>query len=262
MSRLRRPNGIELDFEDSGDGPAVFLTHGYSATGEMWRPQRTSLDDRYRIVTWDMRGHGRSTSPDDPSLYSHALCVGDMAAILDDLEIERAVIGGLSLGGFLSLDFYRQHPERVTALVICDTGPGYKSPEARAQWNQSAQRRASDFEERGLAALTRSREVQEAASRHRSAQGLAHAARGMLAQFDDAVILSLPAIAVPSLVVVGDRDQPFLAPSTYMVAKIPGARLAMIPDAGHASNLDQPEIFNAHLGGFLDQVTGSPRAAG
>ena len=96
--------------------------------------------------------------------------------------------------------------------------------------------------------------MREAMGLHRSARGLAHAARGMLAQQDAAVIDSLPSIRVPTLVVVGDRDQPFLAPCEYMAKKIPGARLEVIPDAGHSSNLDQPEIFNRVLGSFLQSL--------
>jgi pimeloyl-ACP methyl ester carboxylesterase len=89
---------------------------------------------------------------------------------------------------------------------------------------------------------------------HRSAQGLAHAARGMLAQRDAAVIDSLPGIRVPTLIIVGDQDTPFIAPCEYMAKKIPGARLEVIAGAGHASNLDQPEAFNRVLLAFLDSL--------
>jgi len=103
----------------------------------------------------------------------------------------------------------------------------------------------------------RSREMQEAMGHHRSAQGLAHAARGMLAQKDSRVIDGLPAIAVPTIVIVGDRDEPFVAPCEYMAKKIPGARLEVIAHAGHSSNLDQPAAFNRVLRDFLESL---PRA--
>jgi pimeloyl-ACP methyl ester carboxylesterase len=89
---------------------------------------------------------------------------------------------------------------------------------------------------------------------HRSAQGLAHAARGMLAQQDSQVIDRLGSIRVPTLVIVGDQDQPFVAPSEYMAKKIAGARLAVIPGAGHSSNLDQPDAFNRIFVEFLDAL--------
>src|SRR5262249_4378260 len=168
------------------------------------------------------------------------------------LAIERAVIGGLSLGGYVSLAFYLAHPEMVRALVICDSGPGYRNAEARAAWNQRAGERAAELERRGLDALAgRSREMREAMGEHRSAQGLAHAARGMLAQDGSRVIDGLGSIRVPTLVVVGDQDQPFLAPCEYMAKKIPGARLEVIAGAGHSSNLDQPDAFNRVLRDFL-----------
>ena len=151
----------------------------------------------------------------------------------------------------------------VRALVICDSGPGYRNDEARAGWNKRAHERAADLEVRGLAALTSaSREMQEAMRRHRSAQGLAHAARGMLAQEGSGIIDSLPTIRVPTLVIVGDRDTPFIAPCEYMAKKIPGARIEVIVDAGHSSNLDQPEAFNRVLPRVprLAAVSGPPAA--
>ena len=248
-------NGIEIDYEDEGRGPAVLLSHGYSATGRMWAPQRPALEPRYRLITWDMRGHGQTESPADPAQYSEALTVADMRGLLAHLGIDRAVIGGLSLGGYMSLGFYRRHPEMVRALVICDSGPGYRNAEARRAWNERAQERARDLEQRGLDALTgSSREMREAMRHHRSAQGLAHAARGMLAQEDAAIIDSLPSIRVPTLVILGDRDTAFIAPCEYMAKKIPGARLEVIPGAGHSSNLDQPAIFNRVLAEFLGNL--------
>jgi pimeloyl-ACP methyl ester carboxylesterase len=250
-------NGITIDYDAAGRGPAVLLTHGYSATGKMWDPQRPALAPRYRLVTWDMRGHGQTIASDDPQQYSAAMTVGDMRALLGHLGIARAVIGGLSLGGYMSLAFYRRHPDMVRALVICDSGPGYRNADARAAWNLRAHERAAEIEARGVGVLGgRSREAREAATRHRSAQGLAHAARGMLTQEDATVIDSLPAIQVPTLIVVGDRDGDFIAPCEYMAKKIPSARLEVISDAGHASNLDQPEAFNRVLVDFLD---GLPR---
>ncbi len=245
-------NGIEIDYEVSGGGPAVLLSHGYSATRRMWDAQHRVLGARYRAISWSMRGHGETESPADPARYSAALTVGDMRALLGHLGVERAVIGGLSLGGYVSLAFYLEHPEMVRALVICDSGPGYRSAEAREAWNARARERAAALETRGLDALGKSREVREAVALHRSAQGLAHAARGMLAQEGSRVIDGLASIRVPTLIIVGDRDQPFLAPCEYMAKKIPAARLEVIRDAGHSSNLDQPEAFNRVLLDFLD----------
>jgi pimeloyl-ACP methyl ester carboxylesterase len=245
-------NGIEIEYQDGGQGSPVLLGHGYSATGRMWDGQRAALGNSYRVISWDMRGHGQTESPSDPAQYSAALTVADMRALLGHCGVERAVVGGLSLGGYVSLAFYLAHPEMVRALVICDSGPGYRNAQARAAWNTRAYERADELDRTGLAALAgRSREMREAMGHHRSAQGLAHAARGMLAQESSAVIDGLATIQVPTLIIVGDQDQPFLAPSEYMAKKIPGARLEVIAGAGHSSNLDQPAAFNRVLLDFL-----------
>jgi pimeloyl-ACP methyl ester carboxylesterase len=242
-------HGVEIYYEDHGRGPAILLSHGYGATCRMWDGQVAALADRYRILAWDMRGHGQSGDPADPAAYSHALTVADMAAVLDACGVERAVVGGLSLGGVMSLGFRLAHPGRVRALMLFDTGPGFRNPEARAAWNARAFARAAELETNGLAALRGSDETRLGS--HRSARGLAGAARGMLAQEDARLIDSLPTIAVPTLVLVGSDDTHFLGAADYMAAKIPGARKVVIPNAGHASNLDQPEAFNAAVREFL-----------
>lgn len=242
-------DGVNIYYEDHGTGPAVLLSHGYSATTRMWAGQVEALKDRYRVITWDMRGHGQSDSPDDPKAYSEAATVDDIAGILNHLGIDKAVIGGLSLGGYMSLAFNLAHPSMVRALMLFDTGPGYKNPVGREGWNVTAMKRAETFEAKGLDALGGSAEVR--VSQHRSAQGLAHAARGMLAQFDSRIIESLEHISVPTLVLVGEKDQPFLGATDYMANKIPGCTKVMIPEAGHAANLDQPAAFNAAVEAFL-----------
>jgi pimeloyl-ACP methyl ester carboxylesterase len=248
-------NGIEIDYQVTGGGRPVILSHGYGATRHMWDGQHAALGDRYQLITWDMRGHGQTVTPDDPAQYSTELTVADTRALLQALGVSRVVVGGLSLGGYMSLAFYLTHPEMVEALVICDSGPGYRNAEARAAWNERAHQRAANLEARGLDAFAgRSREVREALAHHRSAQGLAHAARGMLAQADSRVIDGLASIRVPTLIVVGDRDEPFLAPCQYMAKKIPGARLEMIAGAGHSSNLDEPAAFDRILLDFLDSL--------
>ena len=242
--------GVRIWYEEHGSGPPVLLSHGYSATSRMWAGQVAAFAPRYRVLTWDMRGHGESDSPDDAARYSEAATVDDMATVLDQCGVERAVVGGLSLGGYMSLAFYLTYPERVRALMLFDTGPGYRNAEARAGWNRIAERRATALEENGLDALrTGGDEVR--VSMHHSAAGLAHAARGMLAQSDSRVIEALPAIAVPTLVLVGERDEPFLAATDMMAAKIPHATKVVVPDAGHASNIMNPVAFNAAVEAFL-----------
>lgn len=245
--------GVPIHYEVHGSGPALLLSHGYGATCRMWDGQVAAFADRYRVILWDMRGHGRSGDPADPALYSQELTIGDMAAVLDACGEEGpAVVGGLSLGGVMSLAFHHKHPEHVRALVLCDTGPGFRNPEARAQWNERALKRAADLDARGIGDPVGGAETR--LGKHRSAHGLAGAARGMLTQEDSRLIDSLPQIAVPTLVLVGSEDRHFLAAADYMAGKIAGAQKAVIPGAGHASNLDQPDAFNRAVGEFLAGV--------
>ena len=243
-------DGVKIHYEVAGDGPALILTHGYSATGEMWAGQIAPLARHFTVITWDMRGHGRSDYPQDQAAYSEEATVEDMAALLDAVGAKDAIVGGLSLGGYMSLAFNATHPERTRALLIIDTGPGYKNDQARDGWNANAIKRAERLEAEGFGDLAKaSPEVRQA--RHRDATGLARAARGMLTQKNARVIESLPTVAVPAVVIVGADDAPFLAASDYMAAKIPGAKKVVIENAGHSANLDQPEAFNAALMAFL-----------
>jgi pimeloyl-ACP methyl ester carboxylesterase len=152
----------------------------------------------------------------------------------------------------MSLAFTASHPERVRALMLFDTGPGFKKDEARAKWNETARQRADNLAAKGLAALNSSDEVK--LTRHRDASGLARAARGMLAQENDRVIQSLDKVAVPTLVLVGANDTNFLAATDYMAAKIKQAIKVVVADAGHAANLHQPALFNRAVEAFLARL--------
>ena len=244
---------VKIHYEVHGDGPPLILTHGYSSTSAMWREQIDPLSKHHKLILWDMRGHGQSDYPEDPLAYSEALTVADIAALLDAVGAKRAIVGGLSLGGYMSLAFYRAHPERVRALLIIDTGPGFKKDSAREAWNRRALDTGERLEREGLNML-KSGSRERSTVQHRDARGLALAARGMLTQRDARVIELLPEIKVPSLIVVGADDTPFLAASDYMAAKIPGARKVVIPQAGHAVNIDQPQAFIEAVEPFLESL--------
>jgi pimeloyl-ACP methyl ester carboxylesterase len=221
----------------------------------MWKPNLAALARDRQVITWDIRGHGRSAAPADRSLYSEEASIADMAAVLDACGVRRAAVGGLSLGGYLSLAFHLVHPASVSALLLFDTGPGFKQDRARERWNAYAEARADALERDGLAALSTGAEVK--AGPH-DPIGLALAARGILTQRDSRVLESLPAIRVPTLIVVGEHDEPFLAATDYMAAKIPGAVKVVLRDAGHAANIDQPNAFGAVVSDFLERVDGNP----
>lgn len=253
MPVLERPAG-NIRYQVTGsDGPALLLSHGFGATSAMFAGNVTALAATHRVVTWDLRGHGGSDSPADPASYTGANALADMAALLADFGLERAVLGGHSLGGYLSLQFTVRFPEQVSGLVLIDTGPGFRNDAARDGWNGQAHRTAARLAERGLAGLGGSPELHD--GEHRDATGLINAARYTLTQQDAVVIDRLPQIAVPTLVIVGADDKPVLGAADYMAAKIPGARKVVIPEAGHAPNVSQPDIFNSEVSSFLRELS-------
>jgi pimeloyl-ACP methyl ester carboxylesterase len=241
--------GVHVHHEIVGSGPAVLFTHGFASSSHMFAATVADLSTDHTTITWDIRGHGKSDSPADPAEYSVDVSRSDMAGILDAAGARRAVLVGHSLGGYLSLEFTFANPDRVKGLVLVDTGPGYRKDDARAAWNQMAERYAADLEARGLDGMPPSAELD--AGVHRSAEGLALAARGILRQGDGHVLESLPTIAAPTLVVVGENDEPFQAASHYMADKIPDAELLVIDGAGHAPPVTHPNEFNAALRSFL-----------
>ena len=246
-------DGVRVYFEDHGSGPGVLLTHGFNQSSTMWQDQVEVISANYRVMTWDMRGHGRSDYPNDLAAYSQDQSVADMVAIMDACGLAAAVIGGHSLGGCTSLAFHLAHPQRTAALMLFDTGPGFKEDEARAAWNTRANARADQLDAQGLEALGNSPGARLAG--HRNATGLARAARGMLAQFDDSLIQSLPNIAVPTMVLVGDGDESFHAGTCYMAKNIPNVQNVVIKNSNHVANEDQPVAFNNAVLGFLGELS-------
>ena len=216
-------DGLKIYYEQRGSGSAVLLSHGFRASSAMWQNQMEALSDRYRVIAWDMRGHGRSDSPDDAGAYSFESAVADMAAVLRECGAHRAAIGGLSLGGLLSLAFHAAYPEKTAALLLFDTGPG--------------QRRA-----------------RTAASIDGWPPGFAHTRRKILDGANDRIVTLLDSIEVPTLILCGELDQRFLAASDLLAEHIPGAEKVILQGAGHVSNLDQPEIFNSAVRSFLDRL--------
>ena len=210
----------------------------------MWQPNIAALAAARPVITWDLRGHGSSDAPDDLARYSRPRPAWrTWPRCSTRAGSARVVAGGLSLGGFLSLEFWLAHPDRVAGLVLCDTGPGYRRDEARQQWND----RAWPGPTRSSAGARGARH----SPRGPGPRGLALAARGMLTQRDARVIDALPAITVPALVLVGADGTPITSarPTTWP-ARSP-APLRPCSDAGHAANIDQPDAFNAAVLAFL-----------
>ena len=252
MTLLKRDD-TDLYYETTGTGSPVLLTHGFAATSSMWRAQVDALEEQHELIRWDLRGHGQTITPAESALYSVEDTVADMAALLDELGHERAVLGGHSLGGYLSLAFALHHPERVRALVLIGTGPGYKKDAPRDEWNKMVSGLGERLDKRGLGVLEKMSAEMDPRE-HGSATSLGLAAKGILVQRDRKIIDSLPDVRVPTLVIVGAKDRGFIGASDYMTQKIPDAELITIPNAGHAVNAHQPQLFNAALAKFLSRI--------
>jgi pimeloyl-ACP methyl ester carboxylesterase len=245
-------SGLRLRYDVQGEGPAILLSHGFAATSSMFAANLDVLSAKHTVVTWDLRGHGDSDYPSEPAAYTVALCVADMTALLDQVGAARAIVAGHSLGGYLSLEFQLAHPERTDALVLVDTGPGYRSDTRRTGWNEMAERYACRLELDGLAAILDGEELR--ADAHRDATGLVLAARNLLVQHGSHVVESLGSISVPTLVVVGEHDGAFLAGARYMTDKIPTATLEVVDGARHAPNVTHAARFNELVMTFLGRV--------
>lgn len=254
---------METHYIDRGDpkGLPVVLIHGFPFSHEMWEPQVAALKARYRVIAYDVRGHGKSSVGD--GLYTLEYFVDDLLGLLDRLKVGKAVLCGLSMGGYIALRALERAPERVRALILCDT-------RSEADGNQGKVLRAGAMKavaENGvpafaegfatplfapatLAAARPCVEKVKALIRANSPLGIRGTLLALAARTDATAFL--PSIKVPTLILVGEKD--VLTPpalSEAMHKAIPGSRLRALPEAGHLSNLENPAAFNAALLEFL-----------
>ena len=257
MPKINR-DGVNIYYEVHGSGPPLLLTHGYSSTSGMWQGQIEALSKHHKLVLWDMRGHGQSDYPDDPAAYSEALTVADMAALLDEVGAGKAIVGGLSLGGYMSLAFYRSHPDRVRALLIIDTGPGFKKDDAREAWNKRAHDTGDRFEREGLEVLkSASRERSSVTHRDASGTGAGRARHADPARRPRDRIAARHQGAVAGR----GRRRRHAVPGGLRLhggRRFPARGKSSFPAAGHAVNIDQPQAFIDAVLPFLDGLDSKP----
>lgn len=255
-----------VEYLDSGGaGTPVLLVHAFPLRAQMWEPQIESLGDRWRFIAPDLRGFGGSDGPEDASSYSMDSLADDLKAVLGELGIDRVVLAGLSLGGYVAFAFLRKYRSAVSALVLADTRAEADAPEGvEKRTNQQGIVR-----EQGPGALTdglvgallgeptREKKPDVVANvrtlMENSPAGYIGALEAMKTRPDSTGDLS--SIDVPTLIVVGENDT--LTPpelSRKMHEHIGGSRLVVIPEAGHLSNLEAPEAFNGALAEFLGSL--------
>jgi 3-oxoadipate enol-lactonase len=256
-------NNIKIAYDDVGSGPPIVLVHGYPFNRTMWNEQVAALSDNYRVIRLDLRGHGESESSEGPSTMN--LMANDIASLLDQLGVSRAVIGGLSMGGYVTLAFYQLFPSRVDKLVLADTRAQADTEENKKVRAEQAQKILAEgmagivdtMLPKMLAPETVSKRP-EVVKRVRDMmlqtkpEGAAAALLGMAQREDQTARLA--DIRVPTLILVGREDAITpVADSEKMHGAIAGSQLNIIENAGHVSNIEQPERFNRALSDFLDK---------
>ena len=255
-----RVDGGELEYAVSGDGPALLLLHAFPLGLFMWEAQAEALA-AHRVIRFDARGFGGS-DPGQGALTMEGIA-DDGALLLDQLGVAKAVVGGCSMGGYAALAFVRRHPQRLAGLFLQDTRAGADTEEAKTGratlaakvLAEGASAAVSAFLPKLLGETTwRERKALVDALQARilatSPQAIAAALHGLAARPDSRPTLA--EVRVPTLVLVGAED--VLTPpaeSEAMVAAIPGARLEVVPRAGHLANLERPDAVNAALSAFL-----------
>ena len=217
----------------TGAGQLVVLTHGGADTADTWEHQVPALAERARVVTWDLLGHGRSAAPDDPEAYTHARAIEHLDALVGD---EHAVLVGHSFGGQLSIAYALRHPDKVAGLGLLSTGPGFRDPTKRDEWNARIEKDASKRAAAGDA-------------------GLALAMRGFIQQHDTAIMDGVASVTAPALVLVGEKDRTFLAAADWFERTLRHATKVIVGDAGHAAHRHQPEVVNRALLDLLSEST-------
>jgi len=253
-----RAQDLEVAYDRVGDGPPLVFVHGAASDARMWQPQLAALADEFTVVAWDEPGAGRSADvPADFRLADYAAC---LAALIEALDLGPAHVAGLSWGGTVALELYRLRSELVATLILADTYAGWKGslPEAEVQVRVAGLRRmlaapayAFDPTLPGLfagdppAALAR-RFAAMAADVRPASMGIA---LELMAEADLCEVL--PRITVPTLLIWGEHDarSPLVVAHQFDAA-IPHAELVVIPGAGHVSNLERPEQFNAAVRAF------------
>jgi pimeloyl-ACP methyl ester carboxylesterase len=255
--------GTTLHYDVAGEGlePAdnMVLIHGFGDSGLLWKPQVQYFKDRYRVVTLDMRGHGRSGVPMELGLYTQDQVVEDVRAIMDHVGVDKAIVGGHSLGGYTSMRFYQRYPERVRAMILSGTGPGYRRMDGARQWTEINEKAAAEYESRGLDTVVDARE--EKIGRHGGTEPIKHTLRGLA--YVRLGVMRMPLLVdpremhVPLIVMVGENDKAFLNPSSYIAAKAPHAKgPIVIKGATHWANFDDPETWNKAVDEFLEDLEG------
>jgi 3-oxoadipate enol-lactonase len=260
---MARPSAVPLHHREAGSGGEVLLLlHGFPFHSGMWRPQLDAPPEGWRVIAPDLRGFGRSPATEGKDFGMDA-AAADVAALLQRLGIARAVVCGLSMGGYVAFAMLRNHASLVRGLVLCDTRAAADTDEVRRGRQQSVTEIGAEgttnFNEAMLGKLLspftqerRPEVVEEVRAMMVEArpESVIAALHGLASRPDSTPMLR--GIVIPTLVIVGEDDEITPPREAQIVARgIPGARLEIVPDAAHLPSLENPEVFDRLLSGFL-----------
>lgn len=263
-------NGVNLYYEITGKGFPLVFSHEFAGDSRSWAPQISFFSRCYQVIVYNNRGYPPSEIPPDPDAYSQDLLIEDLYQLFLHLHISKAHIVGLSMGGNVALNFGIQHPECCASLVIAGCGAGSTH---REQFEQHIRTTVKKLETKGMKTVAevysvgptrvqfkrkdpRGWETFKAQLAEHSAVGSALTFRGV--QFNRPTIFTLEdklkSLRVPTLVLIGDEDEPCIAPALFMKRHIPSAGLVVLPQSGHTINLEEPDLFNRMTLDFITAV--------
>jgi pimeloyl-ACP methyl ester carboxylesterase len=265
-------DGVRLYFEETGSGRPVIFVHEFAGDLRSYEPQMRHFGKRYRCIAFNARGFPPSDVPEQVSSYSQARAADDILAVLDHIGERQAHIIGLSMGGFAALHFGLRHHER--ALSLCIGGCGYGAePDKRDTFRAEADVIADTIRRDGMPAFAeryaygptrvqyqnkdpRGHAEFKAILAEHSAMGSANTQQGVQKERPSlySLVEEMKRITAPTLIITGDEDWPCLLPGILMKQSIPSAALAVMPNSGHAINIEEPEEYNRIVGDFLAQV--------
>ena len=272
MPYAETDDGVRLYFEEIGSGHPVILVHEFAGDLRSYERQIRHFGKRYRTIAYNARGFPPSDVPEQVSSYSQARAADDILAVLDHVGEQKAHIIGLSMGGFATLQFGLRHPQR--ALSLCIGGCGYGAElDKRETFRAEADAIANMIRTQGMPAFAeryaygptrvqyenkdpRGHAEFKAMLAEHSALGSANTQLGVQKERPSLYKLvdEMKRITVPTLIITGDEDWPSLLPGILMKQNIPSAALAVMPNSGHAINIEEPEEYNRIVADFLAQV--------
>jgi len=262
-------HGLEIHYRDKGEGFPVVLVHGFTGNSRNWALTVPLLNQRFRTLSIDLRGHGHSAKPARAEDYTLEAMAGDVYELLGHLGVRECYLAGHSMGGMVCQHLALEHPEVVRALVLVDTAAEVPKGLASEERRRERERLVEVARERGMEAVFEE-QLRVNPLRERiegnpeflrtwreqflmtSREAYMYCARGMATRRP--LIGELHRIGVPTLIVCGEGDEPFLEASRRMQEAIPGSQLEIIDGAGHSPQIEAPAAFNRVIMEFLSKV--------